>query len=597
MIVVLSDLHLQHTTHDGVRRRDGDRILTTEVVRNVRASSLETLAGEIETSVEATEAKAIELVFAGDVFEIHRTPWWMLGGRTLRPSHSGSTNELRAATLEILELIAGECEGFFAAVRRLVDRGIAGVPVTSHYLPGNHDRLVNEFPEARARVRELLRVAAPGGDAQARFPHVLDWPLSTGYGVRVRHGHEYDAQNFALPFDPTKGEPLESVYRTPVLGDWASVDLCTRLAVSFRAHYARELRMPSPDGDAYRRIYAALAEFDDVRPQSALVRYLADAVHGTEERAFELLRPMLRDIFETARRDPFLVGEMTRLGHGALFSGVVGPLIDEALAKFPATLVAKIMQAFDSLEGEGEGPAHHAASEPGLATGEIHLVVAGHTHQPDQVALPGHRGATVDAAYFVDSGTWRTRVDSGKARAFGRLRSYTTVFCYHDEEAKRGERRRFETWTGHLRSTEFGPQVDVPRHPAKALPRQRIEFKSCTVERIDEGDTRDGAELELTFGVDGVGASMTFTGVHDGDVLSLDGTKLEIDPHLDGEVWCFGVEKDPGFFVDQDDPIPWAVDFLARGKDESFVARSGKLRASDAHGHAYAITYEVRAAE
>ncbi|CAN5602665.1 hypothetical protein BH09MYX1_BH09MYX1_30960 [soil metagenome] len=594
MIVVLSDLHLQHTTHDGIRRRDGAKVLVTEVLRNVGASALETLAGEIENSVEATGATSIELVFAGDVFEMHRTPYWLLGGRTLRPTHTRASAELCGATLEILELIATECAGFFAALRKIGTTGVAGIPVITHFLPGNHDRLVNEFPEARARVRELLCVRAPNGDPEAPFPHVLDWPRSTGYGVRVRHGHEYDVQNFPIAFEPEQCEPVEEMYRQPVLGDWASVELCTRLAVSFRAHYARELRSASPSGDAYRRIYAALAEFDDVRPQSALVRYLADAVHGTESTAFELLRPILRDIHETAARDAFLVGEMTRLGHAALFSGVVAPMVDEALATFPAPLVAKLMEVFDSLESEGEGPAHFAALESGLESGIIDLVVAGHTHQPDQVALPGHGGAIMDAAYFVDSGTWRTRVDSGRRRAFGRLRSYTTVFCYHDDESTRGERRRFETWTGHLRSTEFGPRFDVLARARSAAPvTQTIEFLSCAVERIDEGDTRDGAELKLTFGVDAASASASFVDVHDGDVLSLGGTKLEVDPHLDGELWCFGVEHDSGVFFDVDDPIPWAVDFLPRDADEAFQQRSGKLRASDARGDAYVITYEV----
>ncbi len=596
MIVVLSDLHLQHTKRDGIRRRGADgRVRSTDILRNVGASAMQTLAGEIESSVEATGAREIHLVFAGDVFEIHRTPWWFLGGRTLRPTHANATVELRAATLEILELVASECAGFFESVAALVAEGIAGVPVTTHFLPGNHDRLVDLYPEARVRVRELLHVRAR--DPQAPFPRVLDWPRASGYGVRVRHGHEYDVQNFALPFDPAKGEALEAVYRTPVLGDWASVDICTRLAVSFRAHYARELRLEGPEGDSFRRIYAALAEFDDVRPQSALVRYLADAVRGTEERAFELLRPMLRDIYETARADAFLVGEMKRLGHGELFSSVVGPLVEEALAEFPASLVAKIMEAFDGLEGQGEAPADFAAKERGLTDGAIELVVAGHTHQPDQVAIPGSAGAVVDAAYFVDSGTWRTRVDSGSRRTFGRLRSYTTVFCYHDEETQRGERRRFETWTGHLRSSEFGPRVDVPEEIAVQHPLQWVDFQSCTVERIDEGDTRDGAELELTFGVDGVGVSRTFPRVHDGDVLALDGARLEIDPHLDGELWCFGVEKDVGIFVDRDDPIPWAVDFLPRAEDGRFAARPGVLRARDARGFAYTINYTVRERE
>jgi hypothetical protein len=216
------------------------------------------------------------------------------------------------------------------------------------------------------------------------------------------------------------------------------------------------------------------------------------------------------------------------------------------------------------------------------------------------VALPGGKlpGALRDEAYFLDSGTWRTRIDAGEGGAFGRLRSYTMVFCYHDDELRLGERRRFETWTGHLQAEDYGPVLarEVASQPGAAL--QTLRYTSCRVQHVDEGETADGAELVLVFGVDGQGQKLAFRGVHDGDTLVFpDSTLLRVDPALDGEVWCYGIEKDVGgSLLDRDDPLPWAVFILSRVSDhESAAFRSGvfELRAADNRGNTFTLYCEL----
>ena len=86
MIVVISDLHLQHTSLDVVRRDEGGKVLETRIARNVGAGALALLFSELVENAQRCSAKEVHLVFAGDIFELHRTPLWLLGGELLRPT-------------------------------------------------------------------------------------------------------------------------------------------------------------------------------------------------------------------------------------------------------------------------------------------------------------------------------------------------------------------------------------------------------------------------------------------------------------------------------------------------------------------------------
>ena len=105
----------------------------------------------------------------------------------------------------------------------------------------------------------------------------------------------------------------------------------------------------------------------------------------------------------------------------------------------------------------------------------------------------------------------------------------------------------------------------------------------------------------MTVGVDGVGQRHSFDGVKDGDERPFpDDAVVEVDPALDGEVWCFGLERDFGDSIfDRDDPMPWATAFLPRvavGVDQPFASGTVELRAMDNRGNAYVVKVSVSAA-
>ncbi len=608
MIVVISDLHLQHTSLDVLRWRDGATTFELRNARNVSAGALSMLFSTVSVNAVRTAAQAIELVFAGDIFELIRSPRWLLDGCKIRPTQE-PCGELEAMTLRILGDIEEECREFFQALRKAVDgepltfRGSEvrlQHPVHVHYLPGNHDRLVNLFPSARATVRRLLCMQGPPED---RFPHA--YQPGDGYGVLVRHGHEYDPNNFARRWDGTP--PEESDYDRATLGDFVTTDIAMRVPLAFRAHYASELRTPGPAGDAYRELYAALTEFDDIRPATELITYLASILRGDDGDVVKMLRPVLREVFEHACADGFFVREARRLGLGMLVARPVVELFDEGIKLLSPAVLARIIDELVKLSSSGASPAVAAACESAVLAGDVDVVLAGHTHNPAQVAFPAPGpmsdpagGSTPlpppDWGVYLDTGTWRTRIDEGVNYSFGRLRAYTMVTCYHTDElrppgADCQERRRFESWSGHLSSDTYGPRV-FEVSSLRPAPMQKVRFTGCSVEHVDEGDTRDGAEIELHFGVDGSRAVFRRAAVHDGDELSLD-TTVDADPMLDGEVWCWGVEKDLGMSIlDRDDALPWAVDFLARS-DGAFRRETRRLHVRNNRGWSLVLSYEV----
>jgi hypothetical protein len=248
-------------------------------------------------------------------------------------------------------------------------------------------------------------------------------------------------------------------------------------------------------------------------------------------------------------------------------------------------------------------PAEIARLEPGLEEGRIDTVIAGHTHLPDQVPLPGPREARAERTreegrFFLDSGTWRTTIRTGAAGCFGRVRAFTMVFAYDHEEraadphpSAPGEGRRFESWTGHMASGSIGPSLRAvgPLRPA----RQALRLLSLQARRVER--ELDGAELSLHVGVDGEERALSPRGVREGaeiDLRHADPIPLHLE--LDGELWLHGRELDVGAAaLDPDDPLPWGLLPLPRQGD-GFQEGPGTLRVADQISE-LVLCYEISA--
>ncbi|NLW50255.1 MAG: hypothetical protein GXY85_05345 [Candidatus Brocadiaceae bacterium] len=611
MLAVIGDLHMQHTAEDGIRYRDEAGVVHRMVdERNVHVRALRRFVHMLHQRARRCHARRVHLVLAGDVFEVHRSPrWFRTGHRLVRPyvwperqrDDNPAWDALRRTVEAILADVVAENDRFFRDLRTLVEHGtyrfsedaaertsgeepewrFAGaddrpIPVQVHYVPGNHDRLVDYWPSTRRAVRRCLGM----GEGQEPFPHRLDAELDHDddrYHARVRHGHEYDKTNFPLRIAAGGGFTAQAPeYRTPSFGDYVTIDIATRLALAFRVHNACLLRQAA--GDRCRELYRKLVEFDDVRPLEALGAYLlASKDAGGRDEARWLL-PAIRDVFASARSNLLVGYEAARLGLGWVFGGGLISAIGSLLSLAPGWSVYPLIRAIARMVGGRGSQAtapRLAAREDGLGDA-VRFMVAGHNHSPTVVPIRGENGRE---CFFLGPGTWRTFVERG-VRAFGHVRPFGMVFVYSERESAciGREGRRFETWTGHMvpmvttRTAEAGRLCAQPKA-------RRIRFTRLEVVKVprDGLRLRRSADLELALGADGAECEPFAAHVRQGESYELPARTADLDPELDGEVWCHAVEKDILF----DDVLPWALQHLPRDEDGNFRRQPGALIIED----------------
>jgi UDP-2,3-diacylglucosamine pyrophosphatase LpxH len=566
MLAIISDLHLQHTHDDFVRYRDADgNVRQSGVRRNVKAAAIQRFFAMLDERARRHASKQVHLVFAGDIFELQRSPLWFMGqDNEVRPyptawddqDDASMVARRRAKVDAILDRIEAEHDEVWHELAEQVAKQRATRRMEVHYLPGNHDRLCNAWRPVRARIRRLLAMEPASGHL---FPNRIDFTGSDedSYGVRVRHGHEYDPISFAYSTKTrTALDKAWYEYLEPAFSDFVTIDFAMRLAVAFRAYHACDMRRSTARGADLRRMYNDLTEFDDVRPPSLVVDYLVKRLGARQRRAFEYLQPALRDTVGLAARHPFFRKGARRFVPAALLE-----LLPQLLKEVEPGVIDVLLRLISSEKRRLE-PAPRAQLEIRKG-GPVEIVVAGHTHHPEHVPLKPPRADT--QAFYLDAGTWRTRIPVG-IDAFGRVRAFTMVFCYsHAERQRGGDERQFETWTGHLAAGPLGP-YDEPVQTACDAPCHLMEMHLDRIEVHSIQRELRGAELQLYLGVDGEGRMGRWSTVRPGGTLQLQIAPIPLDPALDGELWFHGAEKD---FI-RDDMLPWGLRRLPRDDNGQF---------------------------
>lgn len=467
MIVVLSDLHFREEKSDLIRLPGRDQIGRR---RNLAPKPYERF---IQTLAEQAVAKGrgraggaagtqrLDLVLAGDIFDVQRTACWFNDGKPGPMPYDPAPapgEPLEKKTLEVLDAIAAEkwVGQTLELFRLLTQQGeyVTGPESTDpfpadevrvHYVPGNHDRLCNATPALRRWVRRALGMP----ESDDPFPHHI---LFDDPRVLVRHGHEYDPRAFGT--DYSKGElpdpiPAEA-YAEPALGDFVGVQIAARLPYEFRAHYGDERIADTP---LLAKVYDRLMQFDDVRPQSALVRFLVTdpAVQGEEDEAWAAVEPVLRKILDSLRKDPFLRAWLRKKDRPWVPDRQ--DLLQAALDLAPWSHGLLTREVAEKLISEGERPrppVEYAAREPALRSGRAQFVVAGHTHEPAVELAQAYANAD---RYYIDTGTWRNRVPTAPlGQGFGRLKalSYVILWGSTEDPSDDGKPKQasFDYWSG-----------------------------------------------------------------------------------------------------------------------------------------------------
>ncbi len=427
MLAVLSDLHFSEAQSTKI----GDLTFN----KNLQAEIYQSYLTELNQIAVANQIKKVELVLAGDIFEITRSEIWLAGphrpyrdNNEIMPGSPWENNVLKILDAISVEDNVKETLELFRTIQDHFD-----VEVELHYLLGNHDRLVNATPDTRIKARSLFNLT--GGDIP--FDHQYIFRDHTGKSFcLVRHGHEYDPMNFAVDTHVLKVIPtefLESDYGKTTLGDITTVEFGAALPWYFVEHYGEYEIINNP---VLMALYERLMAFDDVRPTTALLSYLFSTPGVHKKQTWEYMKPCFKQVINAlADNDQF----MTEIEKAASLKGsqrllLEGILNSDLLKKgVPYWMVKQLMKRVSKtikLNSQVKWAKREALIQDPL-TG-CKCVISGHTHFPEVSLMSAKKG---DERYYINTGTWRNVVPATRDfKEFGRLSANTKVILFRPLE-------------------------------------------------------------------------------------------------------------------------------------------------------------------
>lgn len=465
MLVIISDLHFEETASNNIPQKDS--YIPFEFNRNLPPKPFRQFFSHLASEASRNDAERLDLVLAGDIFDINRTSLWFTGeANEVRPYVSTAQikedSQLERRILQIIDSISRESNvSETLSLFRLLSNGRYMVdekneedfpiPVTLHFIPGNHDRLVNSTESTRKAVRQHLGI--PGGGAP--FFHVLEFPNEN---VFVRHGHEYDRNNFSVDHGNSTeirmNIPIQE-YQDAPFGDFATIDIASSLPYMFRQYHGDDKILASPKLQA---LYTRLLEFDDLRPMSAMLNYFLDNdsdIFVNREEAWVAIKPVVICWLETFHDHFFLHYWLKRFDKKLRLDWIDAVKIYLKLKLWklglPLRLIEWIAKQLLNNATFHPGPEAFASREQAINNGDYRFLIAGHTHLPKVELIAKVNGGD---CYYIDTGTWRNRLlPTSNMKKFGRLKALTYVIVYGKNEDlgvldKKDKIASFDFWSG-----------------------------------------------------------------------------------------------------------------------------------------------------
>jgi UDP-2,3-diacylglucosamine pyrophosphatase LpxH len=410
MLVFASDIHLT----------DGSSGTT------INADAFKEFANSVMLLAEKAGAKCIDVVFLGDIIDVIRSANWL--DTSIRPWSDESDadeqgKQLKDHSIEITKDICtrpanAACTEHLARLKQTMSS--KGVPVTISYIIGNHDWLVNRYPETRELAASFLQL----DDGEKAFN---DYGIWDKYGVFARHGDIYDDFNY----DGNRDESS--------LGDAIVIELLNKFPLVVEKELGSKVK---PE------LIHLFKEIDNVRPLTDAPLWVVAACEQAQEKA---LAKEVNRIWDNTV-DEFLSIKFVRQ-HNRIFDLAdpfdkirtalrlsewfkLGPL-----ARILENPVIKILQDQSDL-------VEHAMEEESFQKGLVDFVLYGHTHDFGiwPIGKFIETGQVLRQSY-INTGTWRKVFEHGKHAMFSGWDVMTFVCFYLKDE--RGE-RLFEVWNGAL---------------------------------------------------------------------------------------------------------------------------------------------------
>jgi UDP-2,3-diacylglucosamine pyrophosphatase LpxH len=452
MLIVLSDLHFADTSPYSMGINRSNLNLPGRVYR--------TYFREIAELIKEGQVEHIDLVLAGDIFEITRSVMWH--DDHLRPyvhnEEVGEGTPLEKRILDILDSIAKDpkVDDTAKVFQSLED--LFGMPVKIHYIPGNHDRLANATIKIRNKIRGFFGIAESDDYFPNQYLHYRDGDVR----VLIRHGHEYDRTNFGANLSHWPEIPTvidKGYYDMPVLGDIVTMEIASKLPLLFKKQYGEEAIL---ENKSLRRMYQRLIDFDNVRPNGAMVNFLFSTPGINKKEIWQIIEPVFRKILDDIAKNSSLADDILSLGNFKrrsakaimsifkarvwrrglplwLFNGLTNPAMQKTVHEADISILNK-----ESFLKDGNT--------------NMRCLVSGHTHNAMVRLLSVEDGIE---KYYINSGTFRNVITTTPGQnKFGRLRSKARILIYEEGE-QNPEYRRETGWSFDFNARlGFGDDVE-----------------------------------------------------------------------------------------------------------------------------------------
>jgi len=426
MLIVLSDTHFAESKTNQL----GD----VQYNHNLPAYVYQNYFRDIAGLIKNNHIKKIDIVLAGDIFEITRSGLWLEDStRPYVDVDSVVDNlDIESKIIEILDLISldSRVSEILEIIRNLENR--FDKPLKIHYIPGNHDRLLNSSSKIREKVSKLLNVKSD----EDTFPNYYIHKSEGKPFALIRHGHEYDPVNFSLDLSKVSEIPLEidsKAYSRPVLGDFVTVEIAVKLPVYFRNYYSEEKILRNKQ---LLRLYQRLIEFDNVRPSAALLNFLFSTPGIRQQDTWELLEPIFILMLDEFVERPFLfefLKNVDNINHSIVnLAKFIAPL--RLWRKgIPFWLIKQLMKPVSKNIKLGT-VIPFVRKEVSLQPDKtnVQCIITGHTHVPEVELISVYEGVQ---KYYINTGTWRNLIPSSNdLNQFGRLRSKAQLVIFEPGE-------------------------------------------------------------------------------------------------------------------------------------------------------------------
>jgi UDP-2,3-diacylglucosamine pyrophosphatase LpxH len=411
----------------------------------------------------------VELVLLGDVFDMVRTTFWFTGiPEDERPWGQADQLQLTEVcqnhALTLLKRIYDWNQAGLDCLEEGQLRSLMQLPpecqLAITYLPGNHDRLCNQFAAIRAATCQYLHMPA----STEPFPVFKLWPEYRAFG---RHGHEWDRENF-------RGTSLLNEVTHPtdpaLLNDYLQIPIGEMIACEFAS------KLPGKVGTALRQagvrpnfadaVEDRLKVLDDVRPLQAVLPWIVESVGPLGQQASRVLQAIEAGVLETLDElldlqlvrqldtvNPFELIDGFRYGGWAIKAlGLANSqrILDALTATFGSVSIAKEVTRYQqcAMDDLHRLDTAYPNDPPYL------YVLNGHTHQSEQTPL----ALSPDSypRYYLNTGTWRPHAAwTARHDGFARWRQMTVTLLYNREidpgsQAHDTKVPVFETWEDSL---------------------------------------------------------------------------------------------------------------------------------------------------